>query len=248
MCRVFYFGILYTAILSMKFFQFLIITVYICIAVATVSFCVGGLVYTRPKQQPIQILQTPAATSTSHTITEDRLANSYVFTGSSVVRLTDGHYYTGLSCEKASSRTAKAQTMSTDCSVNDVVYEDTEIGLDGGGMIIYGDIDGDGAQDAIAQIYQRGGGSGTFYSAEVYLNKNGNPVPAGIIHLGDRESLESGRIEKGMIYLTHSYHLPQDAACCPSALETLVYQWKDGNLKEISHKVVQEVGDVSDLP
>jgi len=68
----------------------------------------------------------------------------------------------------------------------------------------YGDLDGDGSEDAAVILIVQSGGSGTFYYLCAVLNEEGAPVNVATLFLGDRIqirdlSIRSGRIEIDML-------------------------------------------------
>ena len=82
--------------------------------------------------------------------------------------------------------------------------------------IAFGDLDGDGVDDAAVVLSYSGGGSGTFFDLFAVLNQNGAPVPIGSRDLGDRVRITSIEIVNGEIILMMVAHGPDDALCCPT--------------------------------
>jgi hypothetical protein len=82
--------------------------------------------------------------------------------------------------------------------------------------VIYGDLNGDGREDAVVVLVFDPGGSGHFLYAVLLLNDDAAPRQVDVELLGDR--IRIGRIDifKGeatVIYLTQR---PTDAMCCPT--------------------------------
>lgn len=93
----------------------------------------------------------------------------------------------------------------------------------------YGDVDGDGVEDAIVVTAFNGGGSGTFTSGEVYALRAGaaEPVKIGEIPGGDRGDggLADIRIEGGKVLVERYMSMEDDGACCPSKVQKEVWRW-----------------------
>lgn len=93
----------------------------------------------------------------------------------------------------------------------------------------YGDVDGDGAEDAIVITSFNGGGTGTFTSGEVYVLRAGanQPVMLGSIPGGDRGDggLSDIKIEGGKVLVERYLSTEDDGACCPSKLTREVWSW-----------------------
>src|SRR5215203_2950016 len=80
----------------------------------------------------------------------------------------------------------------------------------------YGDLDGDGSQDAIAMVDVSCGGTGLFRNLVVILNKGGAAEPAASALLGDRVQINKMAIDKGHIVIDALTQGPKDGACCPT--------------------------------
>lgn len=66
----------------------------------------------------------------------------------------------------------------------------------------FGDLDGDGVEDAAVSLLAQPGGSGSFTYVSAVLNANGAASPAGSLLIGDRITLQSMRIVDGKIDVT----------------------------------------------
>lgn len=98
---------------------------------------------------------------------------------------------------------------------------------------LYGDLDGDGVDDAVVFLNESGGGSGTFMYVAAQLNKDGQPVDAGAVWLEDRIQIKSAAIENGQINLEITTVGPGDAACCKTHFTRKSFALQDGVLAEI---------------
>ncbi len=95
-----------------------------------------------------------------------------------------------------------------------------------------GDLDGDGKQDAVAELWANTGGSGVFHYLVALLNKDGALRQAASTLLGDRVRLNRLGIEPGgVIRVDYLGQGPQDALCCPSQPFTRTYRLDEGALK-----------------
>lgn len=80
----------------------------------------------------------------------------------------------------------------------------------------FGDLNGDGAGDAIVILYANPGGSGTFFYLAAVINQEGDLVNLAGEFLGDRVKVESVSIEEEDIVVHLVTHGPDDALCCPT--------------------------------
>lgn len=81
---------------------------------------------------------------------------------------------------------------------------------------LFGDLNGDGADDAAVILVADPGGSGTFYYLSAVLNQNGDPKPAGSQFLGDRVFFRDLSIDDGHILIELDIVRPDDPMCCPT--------------------------------
>lgn len=84
----------------------------------------------------------------------------------------------------------------------------------------FGDLNGDGVDDAAVILAASGGGSGTFITLEAVVNDQGTPRHAATAQLGDRAQVKSIVIEGGQVTLDVLTHGPDDPMCCPSVKAT----------------------------
>jgi len=86
--------------------------------------------------------------------------------------------------------------------------------------VAFGDLTGNGVDDAAVILITDPGGSGTFFDLAVMINKNGAPINIASIPLGDRVQIKSLAIQNGEIVVNQIAHGPDDAMCCPTQEET----------------------------
>ncbi len=80
----------------------------------------------------------------------------------------------------------------------------------------FGDLNGDGVNDAAAILAVSFGGSGTFIWVVPVLNVNGTPVQVDRRLLGDRVGVNNVSIANRQITLDLLVHGPNDPLCCPT--------------------------------
>jgi heat shock protein HslJ len=106
----------------------------------------------------------------------------------------------------------------------------------------FGDLDGDGMEDAIVFLAENSGGSGQFTYLGAQLNRNGVPTDAGTIWVGDRAPIKSEVIENGQIVLEIITQGPGDALCCATHKARVTYALQDGALAEVGN---EDLGKIS---
>jgi heat shock protein HslJ len=98
---------------------------------------------------------------------------------------------------------------------------------------LYGDLDGDGVEDAAVFLVESSGGTGNFIYVAAQLNQNGLPVDTGAVWIEDRIQIKAAAIENGQIKLEITAEGPGDAACCKSHKAAKSYALQNGQLAEI---------------
>lgn len=99
---------------------------------------------------------------------------------------------------------------------------------------LYGDLDGDGIDDAVVFLMERGGGTGAFIYVAAQFNQGGQPVDAGAVLIGDRVMVKTAGIVDGEVLLEAVVEGPGDAACCPSHKTRKDYALQEGMLAEVA--------------
>jgi hypothetical protein len=130
------------------------------------------------------------------------------FTKSKKAKLTDGKYEEEIVPGAASKLTI-------------VIYPD---------MYAFGDLNGDGVDDAAVVLATSAGGSGTFISLEAVLNDKGTPKHVASASLGDRTRLKSIAIQSGEIAVNMVQQAPGDPMCCPTMEVTQKYRLQGDQL------------------
>jgi heat shock protein HslJ len=108
--------------------------------------------------------------------------------------------------------------------------------------VAFGDLDGDGVEDAAVILAANAGGSGTFKTLEAVRaaapNEGGEPVHLASYPLGDRVRIESLAIKDGQIVLEMITHGPNDPMCCPTQQVVRTYALRGGELVQTSSQVI----------
>ena len=99
--------------------------------------------------------------------------------------------------------------------------------------LAFGDLNGDGVDDAAVLLATNAGGSGTFIFLNAMLNDKGAARFASSISLGDRVQPKTISISGGVITVDEIRHAPSDPMCCPTQQATLKFKLVDGKLVEI---------------
>lgn len=88
----------------------------------------------------------------------------------------------------------------------------------------FGDLNGDGVEDAAVVMVESSGGSGNFVYLSAVNNQSGSPENLATQLLGDRTQVQSIAIENGEIVIETITHGPNDPMCCPTQKATVKYQ------------------------
>jgi hypothetical protein len=98
----------------------------------------------------------------------------------------------------------------------------------------FGDVNGDGADDAAVIIATRYGGTGIFEYLAIVANVDGQPFNVASTSLGDRTIINAISIEASQIHLDVITHAPEDGLCCPSRPETWTFELTGDELIDVS--------------
>lgn len=99
-----------------------------------------------------------------------------------------------------------------------------------GEPVASGDLNGDGADDAVVVLGYNSGGTGTFYHLAAVLNRDGLPEAAGAYFIGDRVIIQQVLVRDGLVVGSLIIHGPEDGACCPTQPSSLALLFKGGRL------------------
>ncbi len=90
--------------------------------------------------------------------------------------------------------------------------------------VAFGDLNGDGVEDAAVLLAENGGGTGVFVSLIAVLNENGSPMQAATAFIDDRPLINSLTISDGKINLDVTIHGPNDPMVNPTLKVTETFQ------------------------
>ncbi|MEU4253479.1 hypothetical protein AB0F15_39410 [Amycolatopsis sp. NPDC026612] len=112
--------------------------------------------------------------------------------------------------------------------------------LDAGttGTVVYGDLDGDGHDEAAIDVYcNYSGGNGVPGQGFVVITgKSGKPAPIGVVKAQTQtpqtylSAVEKITISRGRIEATEDWYHPDDAHCCPSGRAQTTWTYAAGKL------------------
>ena len=153
----------------------------------------------------IRVLTAPPATLTAARLTSEQLKNAeyHLPEYTRTVKLVNGSYESGSGADYISAILV--------------------------GPIAFGDLNGDGLEDAAVLLAENGGGSGVFVSVVAMLNQDGQPVQSGSVLVDDRPKIDNLSIENGQIVVTATVHGPSDPGCCPNLPVVRTFAWTPFN-------------------
>ncbi len=110
----------------------------------------------------------------------------------------------------------------------------------------YGDIDGDGKEEAAVSSLCNTGGTGQFSEGYIYTVKNGKPVLLTHFEGGDRgyEGLQSVKIKNGFLFVERN---DGTANCCADKTLTTKYRWNGKKLVEIGKPVSRRLNSATPI-
>jgi len=83
-------------------------------------------------------------------------------------------------------------------------------------VMAFGDIDGDGVNEAAAMVSENYGGTGVFVFLALYTERAGGPVFLTSVFLDDRPVVSDLRFETDGIFVSAITHGAEDPFCCPT--------------------------------
>ena len=100
------------------------------------------------------------------------------------------------------------------------------------GFHLTGDLDQDGADEAVVHLTYSSGGTGNFGYLAVMGREGGEVVQEAIGLVGDRVQIRGARIDGGSVVLDVLQAGPDDGMCCPRQLATRTFGIQSGKLVE----------------
>lgn len=98
-----------------------------------------------------------------------------------------------------------------------------------------GDLDGDGAKDAVGVVTLSSGGTGTFYTLVVWRNVNHKPVFWALSDLDDRTPVESISISGHVAIVVYDTRTPDASMIEHNIKRTAIYKLSSHHFTETSH-------------
>jgi hypothetical protein len=107
----------------------------------------------------------------------------------------------------------------------------------------YGDLDGDGKDEAVIITVINTGGTGNFSSGLVFTMKGGKPVVLTEFEGGDRAygGIVGAKILDKMLIVQQNDVGEAGGACCPEFIVTTSYEWKGGKLVQVGKQERREI-------
>ncbi len=110
----------------------------------------------------------------------------------------------------------------------------------------FGDVTGDGIEDAIILSVENGGGTGRFSGINVYTMRDGREVVLGEIPGGDRGDggILDVTLEGQVVKVERMMSQDGDGACCPSKIQHERWRW-DGKafVEDVSARVLADFAE-----
>ena len=108
-------------------------------------------------------------------------------------------------------------------------------------LLATGDLNGDGAEDAVALLVDYSTGSGDFVYLAPVINVLSDPKPLDSLMIGDRTPVKSLTIKDEQVIVEQIAHGPDDPACCPTWNVRKVFNLEDDRLVEQSSEELSKV-------
>lgn len=108
--------------------------------------------------------------------------------------------------------------------------------------VVYGDLTGDGQEEAVVTTLCNTGGTGQFTDGIIFTMRGGRPTVLGSLGMGDRAygGIDGVVIDKGMLKVSR-YTTESGGACCPEFVETQAYRLSGNKLIEIGKPTRKKV-------
>ena len=100
-----------------------------------------------------------------------------------------------------------------------------------------GDLDGDGAADAVVVLVYWGGGSGVFNYLAAMVNDHGTPRHVASAELGDRVRIGGLSVAGGKVTVNLTAQGEHDPMCCPTQAETRTFALQGQELVQTGKEI-----------
>jgi len=115
--------------------------------------------------------------------------------------------------------------------------------------VAFGDVNGDGVEDAVVLLIHSPAGTGVFYHLAAVLNDHGQPHAVTPAHLGDRVILDQVRVVDGGIDVVFkTYRQDEPYASTPTLQVAQRYLLRDGALELLTTEALNADEIVHDTP
>lgn len=107
----------------------------------------------------------------------------------------------------------------------------------------YGDLDGDGRDEAVVRTLLNTGGTGNFSNGMIFTLKNGKPALLTSFEGGDRAygGLISAIVSNGILTVERNAPGETGVACCAEFIETSRYKWNGARLLQFGKTESREI-------
>lgn len=101
--------------------------------------------------------------------------------------------------------------------------------------VAYGDLDGDGKEEAAVGLIENTGGTGQFSSGLIFTMRGGKPVVLTMFEGGDRAygGIVGAKIVNQTLIVERNAPGDLGAACCAEFIETTRYKWNGSKLNQV---------------
>jgi hypothetical protein len=115
---------------------------------------------------------------------------------------------------------------------------------------VYGDVDGDGHDEALVPLWCNNNGGtadgALLYSLAVFTGRAGSVQPIGLITPRQQPPDELptlllvSRVSPGQIVIDETWYGPKDGTCCPSGTATTTWTYTSGQLEVATSTVTAQ--------
>jgi len=107
----------------------------------------------------------------------------------------------------------------------------------------YGDLDGDGKEEAVITTLMNTGGTGNFTSGIIFTMKGGKPMVLTEFEGGDRADggIVSAKISDRMLIVEQNDAGENGGACCPEFIVTTTFSWNGKELTPVGDQTRREL-------
>jgi hypothetical protein len=101
------------------------------------------------------------------------------------------------------------------------------------GVVAFGDMNADGAEDAVVALFTNTGGTGTFVELALVVNVDGQPQHVASTFIDDRAAVHTMSIADGILTADLTIHGAGDGGCCPTLKATWQFKFQSGKLAKL---------------